>query len=77
MAEFALEYRDAIDKFTECREHKLRELEISADEWDLVEELVEVLKVSWRLNSQLSLAASMTSATSSRRPLCSLAIGFL
>jgi hypothetical protein len=43
---FALEYRDAITSLTADRTNKLREFELSSEEWDIADELAETLKVS-------------------------------
>lgn len=45
IVDFTVEYRNMIDKFTECCEYKVRKLEISVEKWRLVEELVKVLKI--------------------------------
>lgn len=43
---FALEYREAVDKFTADKGNKMREYELTEEEWSLVGELSKVLKVS-------------------------------
>ena len=47
MLKFAFTYRDPIDKITDDRTMKLREYELKDDEWKIVEELRDVLKVSF------------------------------
>lgn len=47
MLEFALTYREAIDKLTDDRTLKLRALELAKEEWQLVEQLRDVLKVCY------------------------------
>ena len=42
---FALEYREAIDKFTGDRAMDIRNLELDEEEWELVKQLRDVLKV--------------------------------
>ena len=42
---FACQHCDAIDSFMAKREHGMRELELSKEEWDLVVELRDILKV--------------------------------
>ncbi len=52
MLVFALEYRDAIDALTGDKKLDMRKCELHDNEWELVEQLVDVLKVScahWRL----------------------------
>jgi hypothetical protein len=45
MLTFAYDYRDAINKITANREMKLRDYEIDEDEWNIVKQLRDVLKV--------------------------------
>ena len=45
---FAWRYHEAIDRFTSKRENGVRDLELSAEEWQMVKELRDVLKVSRR-----------------------------
>ena len=45
LLEFAYRYRKAIDLFTESRENGVRDLELSQEEWAMVKELRDVLKV--------------------------------
>ena len=47
MLKFACTYREAIDKITDDRSMKLREFELKDDEWKIVEELRDTLKVSF------------------------------
>lgn len=58
MIDFACDYREVIDKFTEYREHDLRRLEVSGEEWKLAEELRDVLQVSHSWCSMLSISDS-------------------
>lgn len=51
MLNFFAEYREAIDKLTEDRRLGLRKYEVSEEEWDTVEELSKVLKVSRMFDS--------------------------
>ena len=46
MLEFAYNYRNTINKFTESRENGVRDLELCEEEWELVKELHDILKVS-------------------------------
>ena len=45
MLKFACTYREAINKITDDRGMKLREYELKDDEWKIVEELRDSLKV--------------------------------
>lgn len=45
MLNFALEYREAIDRFAGDRDNNVRKYELSEEEWLLVEQLQKVLKV--------------------------------
>ena len=45
MLEFALLYREALDDLTGIREMKLRNCELSEQEWTIAEQLASVLKV--------------------------------
>ena len=45
LLKFALEYQDAINKFTEDKSNKVRQYELDAEEWQLVGELKKVLQV--------------------------------
>lgn len=45
MLEFAIAYREAIDKITGERNSELRSLELSEKEWEIVMQLTTVLKV--------------------------------
>ena len=45
LLEFAYHYQKAIDKLTESRENGVRDLELTKQEWALVKELRNVLKV--------------------------------
>lgn len=47
MLEFALEYRQAVDKFTGDRDLDLRRLELDDEEWELASQLRDVLKIFW------------------------------
>ena len=47
MLKFACTYHEAIDKITDDRSMKLREFELKDDEWKIVEELRDTLKVSF------------------------------
>ncbi|KAF9031413.1 hypothetical protein BDZ89DRAFT_948864 [Hymenopellis radicata] len=44
MIVFALEYRDSISDFTGKIDNDLRDLELSSDEWKILEEIAEILK---------------------------------
>ena len=46
MLDFAVEYIPAIDTITGDRDMKLRQYELSEDEWDMARQLRDVLKVS-------------------------------
>lgn len=45
MLTFAYDYRDAINNITANREMKLREYEIDEDEWSIIKQLRDLLKV--------------------------------
>lgn len=45
MVSFAVEYQAAIDEITGDRGMGLRDYELSANEWEIVEQLSELLKV--------------------------------
>ena len=45
MLKFACTYREAIDKITDDRSMKLRDYELKDQEWKIVEELRDSLKV--------------------------------
>lgn len=45
MLEFAVQYRTAIDAMTAVREYNLRKFELLPMEWEIAEELRDVLKV--------------------------------
>ena len=44
MLKFAFHYREAIDKLTAAK--KLRSFELTGEEWDIIEQLQDSLKVS-------------------------------
>jgi hypothetical protein len=46
---FAVQYREALDIITAEKNLKLRHYELSKEEWDVAEELCDVLKVSLTL----------------------------
>lgn len=46
MLSFALEYREAIDRLTADRVADIRKLEVDDEEWELLKQLRDVLKVS-------------------------------
>ena len=50
MLRFACTYRDAIDKLTGERALKLRDYEVGEDEWEMVRQLRNILKVSFYYN---------------------------
>jgi hypothetical protein len=45
MLDFAYDYKDALNKITAVREMKLRNYEIEPEEWEMVRQLRELLKV--------------------------------
>lgn len=45
MLAFAVEYRKAIEKITSDRKNDLRQFAVSGEEWDIAEELRDILKV--------------------------------
>lgn len=45
MLDFALKYREGVDAITSDRTADLRNLELDDDEWELVRQLRDVLKV--------------------------------
>lgn len=46
MLDYALEYREAIDKLTQDRSMELRKCELDDNEWEIAEQLRNVLQVS-------------------------------
>lgn len=48
MLSFALEYRTAVEHLTSDRKNDLRQFELSDDEWVIVQELSDTLKVGPR-----------------------------
>ena len=55
MLEFAVKYRSALDSITGNRDMKLREYELSGEEWNIVKHLRDVLKVSFLFYSLIIL----------------------
>jgi hypothetical protein len=51
MLDFALEYRKAIDAITDTRKLGLGVYELNEDEWSLVRQLRDVLKVTFTHNA--------------------------
>jgi hypothetical protein len=49
MLDFALAYREALDSITGDKDMKLRKYEMDEEEWEIVHQLREVLKVSLSL----------------------------
>jgi len=45
MLAFAYNYKDALNKITALREMKLRDYEIEPEEWEVVKQLQDLLKV--------------------------------
>lgn len=45
MADFAYTYREAVDQLTDDRSLKLRELELSEEDWEVVRQLRDCLQV--------------------------------
>ena len=45
MLQFTVEYRDALDKITGKKELNLRAYEMDNEEWEIAEQLSEVLKI--------------------------------
>ncbi|KAF9543541.1 hypothetical protein CPC08DRAFT_649853 [Agrocybe pediades] len=58
MLTFALEYRTAIDKFTADRKNDIRDLEMVESEWEIVQELNDVLMVLKHATTYFSRADS-------------------
>ena len=52
MLEFAVEYRSALNSITGNRDMKLRQYELSGEEWVIVKHLRDVLKVNFTLFTQ-------------------------
>ena len=50
MLDFALDYRPAIDAMTNDRGNKLRRYELDNKEWEMVEQLRDVLQVRYQLS---------------------------
>jgi len=46
MLSFAYTYRDAYNELTSNRDMKMRKYEIEDDDWEIVKQLADVLKVS-------------------------------
>ena len=46
MLEFAVEYREALDSITGNQRMKLRQYELSEEDWEIATKLRDVLKVS-------------------------------
>lgn len=46
MLDFAVEHREALDIITGDRDMKLRQFEMTEDEWDIATQLRDVLKVT-------------------------------
>ena len=46
MLDFAIEYRDALDTIAGDQDMKLRQYELSKDDWNVAIQLRDVLKVS-------------------------------
>ena len=55
MLAFTLEYRDAVNGLTSDRTMDLRRLELNDDEWEIVTQLCDVLKVRHVLSLNTSL----------------------
>ena len=49
MLDFAVEYRDALDAITGDRDMKLRQYELSEEDWNIATQLRDVLKVCFLL----------------------------
>lgn len=49
MLNFAVEYREALDAITGDRDMKLRQYELSEEDWNIATQLRDVLKVSLTL----------------------------
>jgi hypothetical protein len=47
MLAFAYEYKDALNNITALREMKLRDYEIEPEEWEVVRQLRDLLKVGF------------------------------
>lgn len=45
MLEFTLEYKAVLNAFTSDRDNDMRQYEMDEKEWDIVKELVDILKV--------------------------------
>lgn len=46
MLEFAVKYREALDRMTSDKKNDLRKYELDAEDWKLAEQLCKVLEVS-------------------------------
>ena len=46
MLDFAIEYREALDSITRNQKMKLRQYELSEEDWEIATKLRDVLKVS-------------------------------
>jgi hypothetical protein len=53
MLNFAVEYREALDAMTGDRDMKLRQYELSEEDWNIATQLRDVLKVSFILRFNL------------------------
>ena len=45
MVAFAYDYKDAVNEITSIRELKLRKYKIDEDEWEILQQLCDILKV--------------------------------
>jgi hypothetical protein len=59
MLEFAYEYKDGINQITSIRKMKLRQYEIEEDEWEIIKELRDLLKVSNKCGSYCQVTESI------------------
>lgn len=54
MAKMALKYRSAIDDITANKSLKLRKFELDEDDWKILSDLIQILKVSCSMCSLLN-----------------------
>ena len=50
MLDFAVEYREALDSMTGNQRMKLRQYELTEEDWEITTQLRDVLKVRYQLN---------------------------
>jgi len=72
MLSFAYTYREAYNKLTSNQEMKMRKLELSDKEWEIVNQLASVLKVSFLHSCSVDHALILSNRSSKTRYYSSL-----